>query len=302
MTSIRKWKLPLVVSLALATAACSNTPSTSATIVEDQLRHTDMDLLFATEFPVADKNDGMLRAAEAWSSGDINHALYFYVKALQFDPQDADLLTTIGKIHQMQDRPEMAVRAYTMSLRVNPDHVASLEGRGLILVANNRDDQAEIDLNRAIELAPDMWTAYNGLGMLADRRGNHLIARMNYDAALALVPESAIVLNNRGYSSLLAGEYAQSANDLHAASELGYEQAWMNLGLLYSRQGRYIPAVDMYRKVLGEAESFNKVAEAAIANEDFDAARKLLNLAINEAPTYFPDAEENLTKLSLLEQ
>lgn len=303
MTSTNGWKLALVVLTAIAISACSSTPVTTATIAEDKLRDADMDLLFATEFPVADKTDGMTRAADAWSSGDIDHALYFYVKALQFDPQDTDLLATIGRIHQMQKRPDMAVRAYSMALSVDPDHVASLEGRGLILVANDRDDMAEVDLTRVIELAPGIWSAHNGLGMLADRRGDHLIARMYYDAALALVPNSAIVLNNRGYSSFLAGQFDEAVDDLHvAASEHGYEQAWMNLGLVYSRQGKYIPAVEMYRKVLDEAETYNKVAEAAIANEDYEAARKLLNHAIYESPTYFPAAEENLTKLSLLEQ
>ena len=56
----------------------------------------------------------------------------------------------------------------------------------------------------------------------------------------------------------------------------------------------------MYLKVLSEAESYNKVAEAAMANRDYETAQQLLEQAIFESPTYFPAAEENLSQLQLI--
>jgi tetratricopeptide (TPR) repeat protein len=208
--------------------------------------------------------------------------LFFYVRALQFDSEDVELLATIGKIHDSQNRPEMAVRAFSMALRIDPDHADSLEGRGLIFLAHDRDEVAEADLQRVVKIAPTAWRAQNGLGMLADRRGDHLIATMHYDAALAIVPESS------------------ASADLHiAAGRHDYERAWMNLGAVYSRQGRYIPAVDMYLHVLSQAETYNKVAEAAMANNDYETAQQLLEQAIFESPSFFPEAEENLAQLHL---
>jgi len=301
MTSSKGLKLALLLSMAVSVAACGSTQSVSqAAVANDELRDTDMDLVFATEFPVTNKADAMTRAAEAWSSGDINRALFFYVRALQFDSEDADLLAAIGKLHHSQNRPEMAARAFSMALRVDPDHTASLEGRGLIFLAYDRDDVAEADLQRVVKIAPTAWRAHNALGMLADRRGDHRIATMHYDAALAIVPESAMVLNNRGYSSFLAGNYSNATADLHnAAGRHGYERAWMNLGVLYSRQGKYIVAIDMYLNVLSQAETYNKVAEAAMANSDYETAQQLLEQAIYESPTFFPAAEENLAQLHL---
>ena len=232
MTSSKGLKLALIIAMPVFIAACGSTPSASkiaSTNVE--LRNTEMDLMFATEFPVTGKSDALARAAEALSSGDINRALFFYVRALQFDSEDADLLATIGKTHYSQNRSEMAVRAFSMALRIDSDNATSLEGRGLILLANDRDEPAEVDLRRAVEIAPGAWRAHNGLGMLADRRGDHLIAAMHYDAALAIVPGLAPVSNNRGYSSFLAGNYRSATADLHiAAGRHGYERAWINLG------------------------------------------------------------------------
>ena len=304
MTLNNGLRLALLLSTAMVVGGCGSTQPVSKSAIDNvELRNTEMDVLFATEFPVANKSDAMTRAAKAWSSGDINRALFFYVRALQFDSEDADLLAGIGKIHHSQDRSEMAVRAFSMALRVDADHAAALEGRGLILLANGRGDLAEVDLRRAVTITPTAWRAHNGLGLLADRRGDHSIAKEHYDAALATVPESAVVLNNRGYSSFLAGDYSSASADLHvAADRLGYKRAWINLGAVYSRQGRYIPAVDMYSKVLSEAQTYNKVAEAAMANNDYETAQRLLEQAIYESPTYFPAAEENLSLLHLYMQ
>lgn len=304
MTSKNGLKLALLLSMAVSVGACSSSPArTVASRANDDLFNTKMDLMFATEYPVSGKADAMHRAAQAWSSGDINRALFFYVRALQFDARDAALLAEIGKIHHSQGRRGLAVRAFSMALHIDPDNLASLEGRGLIYLAKGMDDLAEADFRRAVAVSSQSWRAQNGLGVLADHRGEHLIAAVHYDAALQIVPESPVVLNNRGYSSFLAGDYRSATADLHAAAgQYDYQRAWMNLGTVYAREGRYIPAIDMYLKVLDKAETYNRVAEAAIANNDYDTAQELLEMALYESPTYFPSAEDNLAELRMLRQ
>ncbi len=302
MTSNNRLKLVVLLSAMISVAACSTTPPAPGFAPEyDALHNNGIDVTFATEFPVAGKADAMVRAARALSAGDINRALFFYVRALQFDSRDASLLAEIGKIHHAQNRPDMAIRAFSMALRIDPDNLASLEGRGLIFLANDREAQAETDLRRAVAISPDAWRAHNGLGILADLRGDHLVAAAHYDAALDIVPESPILLNNRGYSSFLSGDYRGATADLHmAAGRYGYKRAWLNLGAVYAHEGRYIPAIDMYLKVLSEAETYNRVAKAAMANHDYEKAEQFLEQALYESPTYFPAAEENLSQLRFL--
>ena len=67
--------------------------------------------------------------------------------------------------------------------------------------------------------------------------------------------------------------------------------------MVYAADGRYTKAIDYFEKVLTESEACNKAAEAAIANEDYAVAEKLLVRAINKSPRYYPEAEENLEDL-----
>jgi Flp pilus assembly protein TadD len=282
----------------MLSACASNPPQSNEAIADAELRDTDRDVLFATEFPVANKAEAISRADAAQKVGEIDKALFFYVKALKFDPKDADVLSRIGGLHQYQGNAQLAVRAYSMALELQPDDARLLEARGLILLKHDEEERAKEDLTRAVVLNSNAWQAYNGLGLLADRRGNHAEAIAHYDAALAINPDSGPVLNNRGYSKLLASDYEGAGKDLsRAAQELGHRQAWVNLGTLFTRWGYYDLAVEAYEKVLTKPDALNKVAEASMGKGDLKTAERLLKQAIELSPTYFVDAEENLAQV-----
>ncbi len=106
------------------------------------------------------------------------------------------------------------------------------------------------------------------------------------------------MLNNRGYSKLLADDFDGAGKDLsRAAKELGHRQAWVNLGTLFTRWEYYDLAVEAYEKVLPQPEAYNKVAEASMEKGDFDTARNLLEQAIALSPSYFEKAEQNLARV-----
>jgi Flp pilus assembly protein TadD len=289
--------LPGIAALALG--GCASQPSTSAQgIAEEDFRDADLDVIFATEFPVTSKEDAMQRALESLEQGETDKGLFFYVKALNYDPDDAGLLYRIGRIHDHRGNAEMATRAYTLALRSNPDLVPALESRGLLLLAHEEDIRAEQDLERAIALDASAWRAQNGLGLIEDRKGNHERAISLYSAALDVEPGVAEILNNRGYSRMLAGKLFAAETDLRQSAALGYRKAWINLGVLLARSGQYSEAVNAFGEILDEPESLNKAAEIAMENRDNSVAQRMLEQAIKQSPVYFPDAEENLAQLA----
>jgi Flp pilus assembly protein TadD len=289
----------LLGTSALVVSGCASQPSTSPqNIAEQEFRDADLDVIFATEFPVTSKADALQRAQTSLEEGEVDKGLFFYVKALNYDPDDAGLLYRIGRIHDHGGDAEMATRAYTLALRSNPDLVPALESRGLLLLAHKEDIRAEQDLERAVALDATAWRAQNGLGLIEDRKGNHEKAIALYSAALAVEPTVAEVLNNRGYSRMLAGHLFAAEADLRQSAALGYRKAWINLGALLARSGQYGQAVDAYNEVLDEPESLNKAAEIAMENRDQDVAQNLLERAIKQSPVYFPDAEQNLAQLT----
>lgn len=289
-----------VCGVLLFLQGCASTPAatTGGSVADGELRETDLDVMFATEFPVADKAEALARAEQAWEAGDVDRALFFYVKALRFDPTDTDLLARIGTIHRLQGNPQMAVRAYTLALKQNPDHLASLQGRGLVLMAHERDELAKKDLEQALVVDPWAWQVHNGLGMIADRQGDHARAISHYDAALTVRPGSPALLNNRGYSRFLAGHYDLAIRDLQsAAAGHDYDKAWLNLAKVYGEIRRYDDAFHTYTRIYDESEALYQVAEVAARNGDVPEAEAFLRRAIESSPTYFPEAEQSLAQL-----
>jgi Tfp pilus assembly protein PilF len=125
-----------------------------------------------------------------------------------------------------------------------------LEARGLILLNHDEAERAFDDLSSAVAINASAWQAYNGLGLIANKRGDHSAAIAHYDMALGINPDAGPVLNNRGYAKMLAYDYIGARTDLsRAARDLGYRQAWINLGALYAKLELYDQAVDAYGEV-----------------------------------------------------
>jgi tetratricopeptide (TPR) repeat protein len=273
---------------------CASTTTLESTGPE--LNDESLDVLFATEFPVESEADAILRATQALQKGDVDEALFFYVRALQFRPQNVELIAQIGEIQMQQENFDLASSAFLTAREYDPGHARSLEGLGLIYMAKGMHDQAIIEFQAAVANDNQLWRAHNALGVYEDKAGEFAAAQLHYDLALAINPEAAGVLNNRGYSKLLAGDIPGATVDLYEAAENRlFHLAWANLGRLYATQGQYGEAVSTYKHVMSEAHALNNTAKAAIENGDMTRAIVFLNRAIELSPTYFPAAEENLS-------
>lgn len=292
--------LILVAIVALPGCASNHVDKRSA-LIEEEFRDADFDVMFATEFPVANKAEALQRAEAAIQTGELDRALFFYVKALTFTPDDASLLLRIGQMHEFRGDAEMAVRAYTVALKYDPELIPALENRGLLLLANDELIRAEEDLNRVVAIDATAWRAYNGLGLIADSRGQHKTAIPLYSAALQVEPSAAAVLNNRGYSRMLAGMTLAAEADLRQAAELGYDKASLNLGTLLADSGRYDEAIEAFSNELSKPDALSKTAASAIENRDFAVARKMLQRAIEISPVYLPSAEQSLARIETLD-
>ena len=279
--------------------ACASTPDTDdGTVSGEQFNSSSMDVMFATEYPVESELDAMARADLALQEGEVEKALFFYVRALQFQPDNVDLLVHIGEIQSQRDNLAMAKRAFLMAQQHDPNHSGSLEGLGLIYMVEEMHDQAIVNLESAIANNDERWRAHNALGVYADKAGNYSTAQEHFDAALSINPLAAHVLNNRGYSKFLAGNIQGATDDLYeAAHDRGFVQAWSNLGRIYATTGSYGDAIKTYKHVMSEARALNSTGYAAIENEDFMQAEHFLTEAIRLSPRYFPAAEENLATL-----
>jgi len=301
--TLHKLKHGLVIASLLGVlSGCASTPATnSETNSVGELNDKSFDLLFATEFPVDSEADALARGASSLNGGDVDKALFFYVRALQFNPENSELLAHIGGIQMTRNNTVMAKRAFLMAKKYDPDHVPALEGLGLIYMADGKTEQAVVELRAALAKNDRLWRTHNALGVYADKSGDFAAARRHYDASLSINSDASHVLNNRGYSKFLSGDVEGAIVDLYeAANGQGFRNAWANLGMVYAEQGLYDDALSTYQNVMSEAHAHNNIGQIALRNGDISKALHFLNEAIRLSPTYFPEAEENLKLLARL--
>jgi Tfp pilus assembly protein PilF len=296
--------IPAVFFLVLT--GCASTPkhgAAGAGSVSEQGSADDIydgqpDVLFATEFPVASAEEAIARADHALGKGDVDLALYMYVRAFDLDRENVYALNSIGAIHRSRNNMVMAERAYSRSLAADPDNAVSLEALGLLYLEGERVDAAEQLLKKAVRLDAKRWRAHSSLGVIADMRGDHAEAIAAYNEALALRPEDMSILNNRGYSYYLAGQYDDALQDLEiAAKQGGYKRAWLNLGLVYARRGDYEDALVLMERVVKPEVALNDVGYIAMRQAEYGLAQHYFQEAIRLSPKYFKTAERNLTEV-----
>lgn len=93
---------------------------------------------------------------------------------------------------------------------------------------------AERNFRKAVEIRPDSYEAWAGLAASYDQLGRFDLADRAYDQLLKLRKSDARVMNNRGYSYLLRGDYAKAESwfEKAQAKEPGLEEVEGNLHLL----------------------------------------------------------------------
>jgi tetratricopeptide (TPR) repeat protein len=298
MTNDNLRYLTPIFCLLVTLSGCATTPVPQAATPGDELRNKNMDVLFATEFPVASMDEALGIAGQAYAAGDIDRAIFFYVRALQFEPENARLLTHIGDIHVSRGDTVMARRAFRLANQYDPELAPALEALGLIYMQEGRDDDAIDNLSRALAADAQRWRAHNALGVYADRQKDYQTAQSHYRSALEINPDAAHVLANMGYSRFLAGDVEAAIDDLYrAANDRGFKAAWGNLATVYAEQRNYEDAVVAFEKVMNDAHACNAAGRIAMKNGDLRHAYSLFSTAVSKSSAYFPEAEEGLRKL-----
>lgn len=278
---------------------CSATsPAHDSDAAISELSGENLDLLFATEFPVASKDEALMKATKAYRAGELDKAQFFLVRALEFDKGDADVLAQIGNLHVRKYDDLLAARTFRYALQQSPQHAAALEGMGLLYFKVGNDHEAQKHLELALESGAHLWRSHNALGVIADRQENFEIAQSHYDTALEMQPLADAVLINRGYSKYLNKNYHAAELDFRAVIERGgNDKAWRNLGLVYASQGRYEDALETFLQIGDERDAYNATGEIAMENGDIQEALYFLTEAVRLSPTYFALAEKNLDQL-----
>ncbi|TBW54335.1 tetratricopeptide repeat protein [Marinobacter halodurans] len=290
------------IGLVLAVmAGCASTPTAKDHDYSD-LYSGKSKLTFSTLMPLDSAAEGITRGDAAAARGDLDQAIFEYLRALELEPDNAESFYKIGVLNLRKQELTKALTAFQMAAKNDPNHAGALEGMGLVLMQMRQPERARILLERAIELDPKRGQSHNALGILADLRGDFDEAVKHYDAALMLSPLSARLQNNLGYSHYLAGHWDQAEQSYLSAlnADPGHKRAWLNLGQLYTREERYDEALEVLTEVVPTAEAYNIMGYICMNAEKLDDAKRFFSKAAEASPSYYVTAHENLAQVQRL--
>lgn len=242
------------------------------------------------------------KAQIAQAEGQTDRALFYYVKALQFEPKNIQALEQIAAIHEQNNKPELALRIYRDILEIDANNVVSNETLGLNYLANRNPQQAKQHLNSALAQDGSRWKAHNGLGLIADMNKEYAVAIGHYQKALALNPSNPMLLNNLGYSHYLKDDDKTAKNYFNQALAFDghYQRAVQNLALIEMKHKQYAAALAIFNRMMKPYESYNNMGYLCMLKGEYELAENYFRQAIEESPKYFPKAQENLNQLQVL--
>jgi Flp pilus assembly protein TadD len=250
----------------------------------------------------ADDYDPLRIAREALDAGVVNEAEQRFRAHLADYPDDVDAMAGLGFALLDQQRHDAARAVFRQALERASDHREAREGAALVDLTRGQIDQARPVLLALSADGSASWRLWNGLGVMADLDGDPEAARRYYQLALEAGGDNAVVANNLGYSTMMAGDLPAAMRILSDASRRFPAELRLrhNLGLAQARAGRYDAALDTFSALMPAWEALNNVGYVAMLNDELPLARRYLLRALDASPRHYPQAAANLERVEAM--
>lgn len=180
--------------------------------------------------------------AEAYGAmgRDPTRVARLYQRALQIQPDLANVRVNYGRFLETQGRLADARRAYERALAEQPWLVAAWYNLGTLALKEGKPEEAEQRLQEALRLNPLDPEVLGNLGLLYATQGNTERAGLLFERAIEAAPESAVAWGNLGAFTLNERrDFAKAVEQLTRAVALDpeYVDALANLAVAYYQQG-----------------------------------------------------------------
>jgi tetratricopeptide (TPR) repeat protein len=227
---------------------------------------------------------------------EYDKAIEDFTKGLEFDPENAGILTNRGRTWYRKQNYKQAIADFDGALRVNPKHFMAWNNRGLAHLALGNLDQAKKDLTSALKHNRKFVEAYNNRGVVNGRKGDLRAAIRDYTSALEIDSTSFDALTNRSFAHRQLGEFRQAVADLTTAIRLSPQDyrpvndlAWL-LATVSDKATRNPPKAVQLATAACQMTSYDNwntldtLAAAHAAAGNFREAQQWAGRAIQKAP------------------
>jgi len=237
------------------------------------------------------------RALNLHQAGRLSDAEKLYRQILLADPDNPDVLYSLGMLVHQAGKHDIAVELINRALQTRPDYLEALINLGNILGEQGRLDKAVACFRRALNLKPNFPMVLNNLGNALRAQGKLHEAVLSYHQALEVVPDYAMAHYNLGNVLLDQGKLDEAADSFRRTLNLkpDYAEAHNNLGNIFSDQGKVKDAIASFRQAIKLKPDFaeahnnlgNLLSEQGLLNEAFVNFRQALLLKPDFAEAHY---------------
>lgn len=206
-------------------------------------------------------------------------AIETYLEALEFSPENPELLTTVGLLYLRIGENYKAFDYLGNSLTLDPREPKTILAAGSIIQDHQDFDVALSKYRVAAVHTPNSAQLWNNVGMCFFGKKNFIAAISSLRRALLLAPFEWIIAYNLGLVFLHTQQYASAFHYLSASINLkpDFASSYAYLGLCLSRIDDYDNACSAYEKAISMESDYIFELNYAIMlynKNEYDAARR----------------------------
>jgi Flp pilus assembly protein TadD len=239
---------------------------------------------------------GLGDAVQALQTGRLDQARIMLDAAVKAGAQGEEVDRLFADLAFRSGDYAAALERYEKLAALHPQESLTLERAGIAAVHVGDLRRASAALKAATQLPGASWRAWSARGAAADLRRDWEDADLAYGHAAELAPNRAEVLNNRGWSLMLRGQWAEALPLLEGAAALNPKARRVADNLELARAAL---AEDLPRRRPGESDSdwaarLNDAGVMAAAGGDRKRAIAAFAQALEASASWFDRAANNL--------
>mmetsp|Transcript_60156 Transcript_60156/g.97447 ORF Transcript_60156/g.97447 Transcript_60156/m.97447 type:complete len:412 (+) Transcript_60156:263-1498(+) len=240
---------------------------------------------------------------------DYKGAIEVYLEALEFSPENPEMLTTIGLLYLRMGENFRAFDFLGNSLTHDPTNPKTILAAGSIIQDHSDMDVALIKYRVAAVKTPNSAQLWNNIGMCFFGKQRYIAAIACLKKALYLDPFEWIISYNLGLVHLNTGHYASAFHYFSASINLkpDFPSSYMYLGMTLARLddtenacAAYDKAIEMEEDMLFHLNYSITLVNSSLfdkARDHYEAFERLFQEADEETRKGDKDVAEMRAKL-----
>ena len=253
-------------------------------------------LLAAALLAAADPAGGLGHAVQAMQAGRLDQARIMLDAAVTAGAQGDEVDRLRAELAFRTGDYAAALDRYQRLAALHPQEPLNFERAGIAAIHVGDLRRATAAIANATAIPGASWRAWSARGALADFGRDWEAADFAYDKAMALAPDRAELLNNRGWSLLLRGQWNEALPLLERAAALDPKTRRIADNLELARAAL---AEDLPQRRPGESDPdwaarLNDAGVVAAAGGDRQRAIAAFARAIETSSAWFERAANNL--------